>query len=50
MRRLELSNFNPSDDTGIAVSQSEEFGADTALSLATSVSFGALLKSRSNFD
>ena len=50
MRRLELSNFNPSDDTGIAVSQSEEFGADTALSLATSVLFGALLKSWSNFD
>ena len=36
MRRLELSNFRPSEDTGIAVSQSDEFGADMALSLATS--------------
>lgn len=50
MRRLELSNFNPRDDTGIAVNQSDEFGADTALSLATSVSLGASSKRRSYFD
>ena len=49
MRRLELSNFRPSEDTGIAVSQSDEFGADMALSLATSVSFGASLRRWSNF-
>ena len=46
MRRLELSNFNPRDDTGIAFNQSDEFGADTALSLATSVSLGASPKRR----